>query len=404
MIDFTQIGVLDWVLLGIIGALFLYQLYFYIRYMAGVQRRVRHQSKGRFRWKKKARVDAEETTDEPEVKGVSVVVCAKNEGENLQDYLQALLGQNYPLFEVIVVNDASEDNTQLVLEHYMQRYPRLHLTFVPANAWVRSTKKLALTLAAKAAKYDYLLLTDADCCPESPNWITEMMHGFDNPETEVVLGYGGYFEEPTRVSRRISYDTIFCAMQWMGMAMSRHPYMGVGRNLAYKKSMFFESGGFSGMLNQRAGDDDLFVNKVSSFRNTEVVLTPGSYTWSIPKHTFEEWRVQKYRHLSVAPSYRFGTKFLLTVEPVTRGLFYLMLIAVAVLCGMGLVHWAIGALAGVLFLVRLTWQMCMITRAAHIFGVHGFGLITLWYDIWLPVNNLIMLCRHAVSKHQEMRW
>ena len=314
-------SLLDWCLLGALVAVFVYQLYYYIRYMAGVQRRVRHQQKQRFRWNpkrqerqaRKALEAAEKAAREAglelvqekpennEQPGVSVVVCAKNEGDNLQHYLTALLCQRYPTFEVIVVNDASEDNTQFVLDHYQQLYSNLHLTFVPSDAMVRSSKKLALTLAAKAAKYDYLLLTDADCRPESPEWIAEMMKGFSKPETELVIGYGGYFQEHHAVNRRIQYDTIFNAMQYLGMAMSRHPYLGVGRNLAYKKETFFKNRGFAGLLSARAGDDDLFVNKVCNARNTEVVLTPMSYTWSIPKRTFREWRVQKARHLSVAP-------------------------------------------------------------------------------------------------------
>ena len=414
-------SLLDWCMLGALAAVFMYQLYFYIRYMAGVQRRVRHQQKQRFRWNPKrqerqarrAREAAEkaareagwelapEQPEKQEQPGVSVVVCAKNEGDNLQNYLTALLCQNYPTFEVIVVNDASEDDTQFVLDHYLQLYPNLHLTFVPSDAMVSSSKKLALTLAAKAAKYDYLLLTDADCRPESPEWISEMMKGFCKPETEVVIGYGGYFEERTAVNNRIQYDTIFNAMQYLGMAMSRHPYMGVGRNLAYKKETFFKNRGFAGLLSTRAGDDDLFVNKVCTPRNTEVVLTPMSYTWSIPKRTFKEWRVQKARHLSVAPDYKFITKLRLVLEPFSRGLWYALVIAVGVLAGLGLVSPIVGLAAMLLFLSRLTWQIIMMSRAASIFMVHGFGLEVLWFDIWLPVINLCMLIRQSFRKNKN---
>ena len=419
--NLISFSLLDWCMLGALAAVFMYQLYFYIRYMAGVQRRVRHQQKQRFRWNPKrqerqarrAREAAEKAAREaglelapvqPEEKvlpGVSVVVCAKNEGDNLQNYLTALLCQNYPTFEVIVVNDASEDDTQFVLDHYLQLYPNLHLTFVPSDAIVSSSKKLALTLAAKAAKYDYLLLTDADCRPESPEWISEMMKGFCKPETEVVIGYGGYFEERTAVNNRIQYDTIFNAMQYLGMAMSRHPYMGVGRNLAYKKETFFKNRGFAGLLSTRAGDDDLFVNKVCTPRNTEVVLTPMSYTWSIPKRTFKEWRVQKARHLSVAPDYKFITKLRLVLEPFSRGLWYALVIAVGVLAGLGLVSPIVGLAAILLFLSRLTWQIIMMSRAASIFMVHGFGLEVLWFDIWLPVINLCMLIRQSFRKNKN---
>ena len=343
----------------------------------------------------------QEKPENNEQPGVSVVVCAKNEGDNLQHYLTALLCQRYPTFEVIVVNDASEDNSQFVLDHYQQLYSNLHLTFVPSDAMVRSSKKLALTLAAKAAKYDYLLLTDADCRPESPEWIAEMMKGFSKPETELVIGYGGYFQERHAVNRRIQYDTIFNAMQYLGMAMSRHPYMGVGRNLAYKKETFFKNRGFAGLLSKRAGDDDLFVNKVCTPRNTEVVLTPMSYTWSIPKRTFREWRVQKARHLSVAPDYKFITKLRLVIEPLSRGLWYALLIAVGVLVGLGLISPLVALAAALLFISRLTWQIIMMSRAASIFMVKGFGLEVLWFDIWLPVIDLFMLIRQSFRKNKN---
>jgi len=353
-----------------IGCL-LYRTYYQIRYLAGVQRRVRHQKHHRFRWKAPSSlhgfadrpsgknpvpvpvpepvegepVERERVEGQPSARflsaskdippspfpPVSVIVCARNEADNLRHYLQALTCQKYPEFEVIVVNDGSEDDTQLVLEQSAKLFHNLRLTFVPHDAWVRSSKKLALTLAAKAAKYDYLLLTDADCRPESPRWIEEMMRGFSNPETEVVLGYSGYFSENSFVNRLIQYDTVFSALTYLGHALSRHPYMGVGRNLAYKKETFFRHNGFAGTLSQRAGDDDLFVNKIANRHNTEVVLTPDSYTWSVPKRTFAEWRIQKYRHLSVAPSYRLSTRLRLTAEPLIRGLWYASFIALIVL-------------------------------------------------------------------------
>jgi len=412
MTFFSNISILDWCVIGVLGALLLYQLYFYIRYMAGVQRRVRHQQKGRFRWSKRRMAKrAAEQPEEMPVKGVSVVVCARNEEQNLRDYLPLLLSQNYPLYELIVVDDASCDNTRIVLEHFQKLYPTMHITFVPADAWVRSTKKLGLTLAAKAAKYDYLLLTDADCAPASNNWITEMMHGFDNPATEVVLGYGGYFDHHGFVNRLVRFDTVFCAMQYLGMAMSRHPYMGVGRNLAYKKSTFFDNGGFQGLLGNRSGDDDLFVNKVATRKNTDVVCTPDSFTYSIPKATMEEWVLQKYRHLSVAPIYRPSTKMQIGLEPLTRGLWYLSMLTLLVLGILSLagvlsvaLHPLVYIAAAAMFVGRLTMQISMLTRAAHIFGVRGFGLNILFFETFLPLCNLFLLLRHQVRRKEEMKW
>ena len=433
-------------MIGVLAAIVLFYIYYYTRYLAGVQRRVRHQLHHRFRWKETEptslnlsepfstslhgfayrpslpRENPSQPQPQAATPGVSVVVCARNESYNLRHYLHALAGQRYPEFEVIVVNDGSQDDTQTVLDHYSKLFRNLRLTFVPGDAWVRSSKKLALTLAAKAAKYDYLLLTDADCRPESPNWISEMMQGFRNPDTEVVIGYGGYFDEPTAINRLVRYDTVMNAMTYLGFAMSRHPYMGVGRNLAYRKDTFFRHHGFAGTLGQRAGDDDLFVNKIATSLNTEVVITPDSFTWSIPKHTYAEWRMQRYRHLSVSPSYRLSTKLRLTAEPVIRALLYLLVIAAIVLAALGIAGpvnpaepigtqllsnplWVIAMASLCVYLFRLVWLTLLVNRAARIFRTHTFSAFhVLAYDIFLPLFNLAMLIRHAFRRKREQQW
>ena len=326
-----------------------------------------------------------------------MIVCARNEGYNLEAYLQALLTQDYPLFEVIVVDDSSEDNTSSVIDRYISMDTRVRTTFVPHEARVGSSKKLALTLGAKAAKYDYLLLTDADCRPESTHWISAMTSGFDRPGAEVVLGYGAYFKDRGEINRMVRFDTLFNGLHYMGAALCGHPYMGVGRNLAYKKTLFFESGGFSHLMTERAGDDDLFVNRVATGRNTAVVVSRESLTWSVSKHTWREWLLQKRRHLSVSPRYRFATKFRLGVEPMTRGIFYALLIAAGI-CGSPMV-WIVAA---ALFAVRLLMQILIIDISAWRMGLSMFGLSILWYDICLPLVTLYILITQPFRPKQ--RW
>ena len=381
----TDLHSIDYTFLGALGLLFLAQLYFYARYMCAPARRLR---KG----KKQATVDAP-TSDAP---GVSVILCAHNESENLSHFLQALLTQDYPTYEVIVVDDGSEDNTRLVIERYLAFDKRLHMTFVPYGARVRSTKKLALTLAAKAAQYDYLLLTDADCIPAGPHWISEMMQGFvgGKKQKDVVLGFGAYFKQKGFINRMVRFDTLFNGLHYLGAAICGHPYMGVGRNLAYRKSLFFESGGYTNLMDVRAGDDDLFVNRVATRKNTGVVVKPESFTWSLSKTSLKEWIQQKQRHLSVSPKYRFGTKFRLCLEPLTRGLFYAAVIATMVL------YWPtcleeisipFTAAAGV-FLLRWILQTAVINTSAKRMGLHRFNMLSiLWFDITLPLLSLVLL-------------
>ena len=338
--------------------------------------------------------------------GVSVILCAHNESYNLSQYLQSLLTQDYPEYEVIVVDDGSEDDTRAVIERYMTRDPRLHMTFVPYGARVGSTKKLALTLAAKAAQYDYLLLTDADCRPESNQWIREMMKGFSN-STSIVLGFGAYFYDKGHLNRLVRFDTLFNGLHYLGAALCGHPYMGVGRNLAYRKDFFFESGGFTHLMANRAGDDDLFVNHVANRENTAVVVSRDSIVWSPAKTTMREWWQQKRRHLSVSPSYRRATQFRLTLEPLSRGLFYALVLGIviwqAILNNFQLSTFNLQLLIALgLFLTRWILQTAILNVSAKRMGLHRFNMFTvLWFDIALPLVNLLML---ASPKRKTIKW
>lgn len=376
---------IDSVLLCILVVLMLYQVYFYCRYMTVV---------GRYHRKHRSKVVAADFCPK-----VSVIVCARNEHRNLQDYLHALLTQDYPCYEVIVVNDGSEDDTQVLLERCAAQCKHLYITFVPRGARVMSSKKLALTIGVKAANYDYLLLTDADCCPISRHWIRDMVQGFAlSDKTEVVLGYGAYFEKSGLLGSLIHYDTLFIALQYMGMAQSGHPYMGVGRNLAYKRETFFNNDGFRGLLSERSGDDDLFVNKVANRNNTAVVCTRESVTWSAPKATWREWLHQKRRHLSVSSHYKRTSRWLVGLEPLTRGLLYAVAIAI-LLWGSS---WAVGAMLILLWL-RLVMQMSIINTANARLGGRMFGIEIVAYDVMLPVITLWILLSQRLRKRQ-VRW
>lgn len=368
-----------------LAILWLYQLYFWLRYLAAP-----------LHYKPKFQ-------EESKPIGVSVIVCARNEQCNLTDYLQALLMQDYPLYEVIVVDDSSEDATHDMLIEWTKVYPRLKTTFVPKGANVISTKKLALTLGAKAAHYDYLLLIDADCRPETKHWISEMVRGFaqhpNGARADIVLGVGLYFRRPGMLNRMICFDTMFSALQYTGFAIHHKPYMGIGRNLAYSKRLFFEQGGFSKILEYRSGDDDLFVNRAANRLNTEVITTPYSITWSSPKMTWKEWLFQKRRHLSVSSAYSTQSKRRIGFEPLTRAMFYVLAI---LLCTTG--SWQLQLLTGALFLLRWIWQAIILNCAASKWGTRKhFLLIPLWETL-LPIVTLFILVNHKIRKQPLRQW
>lgn len=384
LINYLQTNILACVFLLMVLLMYGHQLYFYLRYI-----------------RRGAKITT--ATHMGEQPGVSVIVCAHNEEENLRDYLHTLLAQDYPCFEVIVVDDGSEDDSQRVLKEYARQYHNLYLTFVPRGARVVSSKKLALTIGIKAARYDYILLTDADCRPESRYWIREMMSGFCSDNVEVVLGFGAYFEKRSLLNRLIGYDTLFSALQYMGMAKAGAPYMGVGRNLAYRKDTFFNNNGFHGLLNERAGDDDLFVNKVAKKGNTQVVCNADSLTWSPPKCTWHEWIHQKRRHLSVSPHYNTRSKLRVALEPLTRGLAYLLLVVGGVCCMIGYLPCNVGVIISVVWLIRLITQLITINLAVNRLRLRWvfFGVIV--YDIVLPLITLYLLIAQSLKK-QQLYW
>jgi len=379
-------SLIELIAFGLLCLAFLYQVYFYLRYLNGVLRLRSNIKKNKVSY----------LTEQPPV---SVIICSKDDAFNLRQFLPFVLQQDYPDFEVIVINDGSTDETGNLLKDLSKEYPNLRSTFVPVGANNLSTKKLGLTLGIKAAKNELLLFTDADCMPEDKMWIARMARNF-TPDTEFVLGYGAYLQRKGFLNRLITFDTLFIALQYMGMAIARKPYMGVGRNLAYRKETFFSHKGFASTLHLSSGDDDLLVNKTSNSRNTRVEIEPDSITWSEPNKKFCDWYYQKERHLSVSSYYKPSSKFRLGFEPLSRGLFYMALIGSFVLGNL------ITMIAGaVLFLARYILQFVIINNSAKHFGGRKYILTLPLFDIFLPLVSLYIFTFGRIgSKGKKIYW
>jgi len=257
---------------------------------------------------------------------VSVIVCAKNEEENVKKFIPLLAEQDYPDFEIVLIDDASSDETLEVFEQFEQQYPNIRLVKVQNNEAFWGNKKYALTLGIKASKKEYLLFTDADCYPTSKNWITAMTSQFTMNKT-IVLGYGGYEKvERSLLNKIIRFETVLTAVQYFSWAKLGLPYMGVGRNLAYKKEEFFNVNGFIEHIQIRSGDDDLFINQAANKNNTTISYTPESFTYSKPKETYREWFTQKRRHISTAEHYKFFDKMQLGLFFISQLFFFILVI------------------------------------------------------------------------------
>ena len=281
--------------------------------------------------------------------GISVIICAKNEEENLEQFLPHFLQQDYPEFEVVVVNDSSTDDTEHVLMQLAAQFDQFRYTSIPADDKLKRGKKLALTIGLKAAKYDHVLLSDADCYPVSDQWLKQMASNFSE-DHKIVLGYGGYERKNGLLNTLIRYETTFTAIQYLSYAIKGKPYMGVGRNLAYEKALFFDNKGFAGHYHLLSGDDDLFVNQNATRLNCAVEFSSESHTLSLPETTFRAWIKQKKRHLSAGSHYKSGSRIRLASEWISRIILYTTLIWIGVSSPWSM---PVGALFGILLLTRL---------------------------------------------------
>lgn len=326
---------------------------------------------------------------------ISVIICARNEYENLKNNLQRIIDQEYPDFEVIVVNDCSADDTEMLLGEMELKYKNLRHTTIEADRKFLHGKKLAITIGIKSAKNNQLVFIDADCYPESKNWLSEINKSY-TPNKQIVLGYGGYEKTTGFLNRLIRYDTLFIAMQYFGFALLSRPYMGIGRNLSYLKQLFFAGTGFSKHYHILSGDDDLFINENAHKQNTAVVLSKDSFTRSIPQTRWRGWAKQKKRHLTSGKYYKKSDKLLLGLEPLSRLLFYASIIAL-ILLKTDLI------IVGSIFLFRLVLQTTILKLNMNKMNEKGLLLLIPLFDIFLPVIHLIFIISNNLNRRKN-KW
>ena len=255
---------------------------------------------------------------------ISIIICAKNDFLNLKNKLPTILKQDYHNYEVILVNDQSIDNTAILLKEFEKQYHNLVVVTIEKHINERQGKKFALTLGIKTANHEHLLLTDADCLPNSLNWAMQMSKNFNS--SDIVLGYGGYERKKGLLNKLIRFDTFNVAQQYLSYAIKGQTYMGVGRNMAYKKSLFFENKGFANHLHIASGDDDLFIQEIANKNNVNIEISEKAHTTSAVIEEWGEWIYQKRRHITTAPLYKTKFKVLLALYPYAQLLFWTALL------------------------------------------------------------------------------
>ncbi len=324
---------------------------------------------------------------------VSIIICAKNEAENLRKNIPLWLEQDYPDFEIILINDSSTDDTKEIMESFATSHSIVHTVDIENNEAFWSNKKYSLTLGIKRAMHPRMLFTDADCKPASNQWL-KLMTADLSEEKQMVLGYGAYDKQPGFLNSLIRYETLMTAVQYFSFAMRGMPYMGVGRNLAYTSQLFYDNRGFMSHMEVNSGDDDLFVNEVANSENVAVCYHPDAFTYSAPKSKFSEWFRQKRRHITTAHHYKTKHKLLL-------GLYYLSNLLFWVLATLCLIFqdWKIPLM---LILFRILLQYILLGPATQLLQEKKLRIWLPFLELFLVSFQLIIFITNSFSKPK--RW
>ena len=327
---------------------------------------------------------------------ISIIICAKNEAENLKKNIPLILNQDYSNFEIVLVNDSSFDDSLEIMKSFEAKNNNIKIVDVKVNEAFWGNKKYALTLGIKASKHDFLVFTDADCKPNSKQWLAHISSHFSN-EKSIVLGYGAYAKKKfSFLNKLIRFETVMTALQYFSYAKMGLPYMGVGRNLAYRKDLFFNNRGFNNHMFIKSGDDDLFINEVANSTNTALSFTKESFTISEAKSTFKEWILQKRRHITTASFYKLKHKFLLGLFYSTQLLFWIL--GISLLISGFLWQWIVA-----LIILRLLIQMVSFGFTAKKLEEIDLVILAPILEIFLITTQLSIFIANLISKPKHWK-
>jgi poly-beta-1,6-N-acetyl-D-glucosamine synthase len=324
---------------------------------------------------------------------VSVVICARNEDHNLVEFLPFIFEQDYPEFEVVVVNDCSFDNSGDILKEFARKHNNLKIVTIKEDEVYSHGKKVALMMGIKGASNEHLVLTDADCKPTGKNWLRNMMQHFTG-DTEIVLGYGAYEKQKGFLNKLIRFDAFMIALQYLSFSLAGKTYMGTGRNLAYKKSLFFKMKGFASHYHIESGDDDLFVNEAATKRNSVVEISIESHTISRVKKTLRDWFRQKRRHVTTYKHYNAASKWRLGLLSFSQYLYFGTFITILIL------QFQPAIVLG-LFALRLLIQIIIFNKSMKLLAEKDLLLFSPLIElILLVIYPIITLANMFVRKNK----
>lgn len=347
---------------------------------------------------KNKNIDSKKGTYEP----VSVIVCSRDSYSYLKELVPTILSQDYSEFELVIVNDCSQDETSAYLKRLLIEHPEVNVVTLSQSLNFFKGKKFPLSMGIKSAKYDLLLLTDADCKPNNDQWIKGMMSAYNNDKIEIVVGYGPYAKRKGLLNKLIRFDTLYTAIQYLSMALAKKTYMGVGRNLSYRRTTFYKNKGFTSHYTIPSGDDDLFISQVATKNNTNVFIDPNIRVESHPKRSWSEWIHQKRRHYSTANMYKPFTSFVLGNLLLNRLFYYILLpflfiLPFSCIFNDNILYYYI--FISLLLIIHYTSMVMIYVKSAKNLGEKKLFLaFSPFYDFFFVIFTTLLGLRNKISK------
>ncbi len=376
-------------LLTIVVAFFFIQLYYYLGLYSRINRY--HEA-----------CQNDEINFITEYPSVSIIICAQDESDNLRNNLPAILEQDYPEFEVIVINDGSTDESDDVLKILSAKYKNLYHTFTPDSSRYLSRKKLSMTLGIKASKHPWLVFTEANCVPESNQWLKLMARNFTQ-RTEVVLGYSNFSSTDNWLNRYATFDLFFTTVRFFSYALARKPYMGMGRNMAYRRELFFKQKGYSSHLDLLRGEDNLFINQVATPTNTRVEISADATMHIKPYERYKDWKEEKMNYFTTSRYYKGVQRFALGFETTSRLLLYLFS-SIGIITSILSSYWIALGLFIVLPFIQIGTQSVVLQKTAKNMGEEfKFVKFLPLFNIAIPFQILKFKIGLSMLGKQEFR-
>lgn len=340
--------------------------------------------------------------DAPENDGalppLSVILVTKDTGKALEENLPLILQQDYPSFEVIVINAHFSGTDEETLQRLSATYPHLYHTFIPQSTRYISLQKLGIAMGIRASRHEWLVFTDPHCHPVSPHWLRSLARHFTT-ETDVVLGYSGFEGGQGWNACKVKAQNLFGSMRYLGMALAGRPYMGIGRNLAYRKGLYERHKGFADHLQLQRGEDDLFINEVAHRGNTQVATGPDSIVRQPVPSDKRLWRKEQVQRRLSGRYGSGGGRWLNAADTWTAVLFHLTTIAVFA-TSLPTGAWPAAGAAGLLWCVRLAVETTVLQRTAHDVG-ERLCLLSPLLDLLRPYWSLQTYWHYLRRNKQE---